>query len=182
MVDGDTVRIGTNVDADDQMRSVSATLRPGIRGLTKGHQPGDVLARLDIDPYHRSFRNMSTHILSPDLTESAIRTALRSGHAYVSHDWICDPTGSRFELLSATDQPLAIMGDERLFASDQKLLAQLPVACHIRLLSGGRPIAERSSDRLEHAVTSPGVYRVEAWLEVNGEERPWLYSNPIYLR
>ena len=182
MVDSDTVRIGTNVDADDKMQAVSATLRPGIRALTEGHKPGDVLARLDIDPYHRSFRNMSTHILSPDLTESAIRTALRSGHAYVSHDWICDPTGSRFELLSATNQPLAIMGDERLFAPNEKLLARFPVACHIRLLSDGRPIAERSSDRLEHAVTTPGVYRVEAWLEVDSEERPWFYSNPIYLR
>jgi hypothetical protein len=182
MVDSDTVRIGTNVDADDKMQSVSATLRPGIRTLTKGHKPGDVLARLDIDPYYRSFRNLSTHILAPELTESAIRSALRCGHAYVGHDWICDPTGSRFELVSATNQPLAIMGDERPFVPDQKLLAQFPVACHIRLLSGGRPIAERSSDHLEHTVTTPGVYRVEAWLEVDGEERPWLYSNPIYLR
>ena len=43
-------------------------------------------------------------------------------------------------------------------------------------------IAERSGDRLEHEVTAPGVYRIEGWLEVGGEERPWLYSNPIYVR
>ena len=95
MVDNNTVRVGTIVDTDEQMQSVSAILRPGIRVLTKGHKPGDVLARLDIDPYHRSFRNMSTHILAPELTESALRAALKTGHAYVSYDWICDPTGSR---------------------------------------------------------------------------------------
>ncbi len=73
MVDAETVRVGTNVDPDDQMRSVSAALRPGIRALTKGHNPGDVLARLDIDPYQRSFRNMSTHILARTLDEPSIR-------------------------------------------------------------------------------------------------------------
>ncbi len=86
MVDAATVRVGTNVDTDDQLRTIPAILRPGIRALTKGHKAGDVLARLDIDPYHRSFRNMSTHILARKLSETAVRGALRDGHAYVSHD------------------------------------------------------------------------------------------------
>ena len=96
MVDGETVKVGTNVNPDDKFAPISAALRPGIRALTKGHNPGDVLARLDIDPYHRSFRNQSTHILAQSLDEPAARGALREGHAYVSHDWMCDPTGSRF--------------------------------------------------------------------------------------
>jgi hypothetical protein len=56
------------------------------------------------------------------------------------------------------------------------------VPCHIRLLRGGRLIAERSGDTLEHEVDAPGVYRIEGWLQVGGEERPWFYSNPIYVR
>jgi hypothetical protein len=28
-------------------------------------------------------------------------------------------------------------------------------------------------------VTEAGVYRIEVWLEVGGEMRPWIYSNPI---
>ncbi len=67
-------------------------------------------------------------------------------------------------------------------APAQRLVAQFPVSCHIRLLSGGRLIAERSGDHLEHDLEAPGIYRVEAWLEIGGEERPWLYSNPIYVR
>ena len=27
-----------------------------------------------------------------------------------------------------------------------------------------------------------GVYRVEGWLTVDTEERPWIYANPIYVR
>jgi len=182
MVDGETVKIGTNVDPDDEMRRVSAVLRPGIRAMTKGHKPGDVLARLDIDPYHRSFRNVSTHILARKLDEAAVRSALRDGHAYVSHDWMCDPTGSLFEWISAANGLRSLMGDEVKFAPGEKLIAQFPVSCHIRLLSGGRLIAELSGNRLEHDIKAPGVYRIEGWLEIGGEERPWLYSNQIYVR
>jgi hypothetical protein len=28
----------------------------------------------------------------------------------------------------------------------------------------------------------PGCYRVEVWRRVLGRHRPWIYSNPIYVR
>jgi hypothetical protein len=191
MVDEETVKIGTNVDADDKMRSVSAKLSPGIRALTQGHRPGDILARLDFDPYSRSFQNVSTHVLAPALTEPAIRAALREGHAYVSHDWMCDPTGFRFELIAAgspgtnSEAPahsVAMMGDEVQFAPGLKLVAQFPARCRIRLLGAGERVAERFDDHLEYAIPAPGAYRAEGWLELDREERAWLYSNPIYVR
>lgn len=183
MVDDATVRVGTNVDRDEQMRTVKAILRPGIRALTKGHKPGDVLARLDLDPYHVSFRNVSTHVLAPALDEKTMRSALRAGHAYVSHDWMCDPTGFRFEwTVGESAEALAVMGDEVKLATGRTLSAQFPVACRARLLCDGRPVAEASGERLEYRVKTPGVYRVEGWLKVDGESRPWVYSNPIYVR
>jgi hypothetical protein len=187
MVDPDTVEVGTTVDRPDQFRRVSATLRPGIREMTKGHKPGDMLARVDIDPYERSFQSVSTHILASELSESAMRAALREGHAYVSHDWMCDPTGFRFALhlprTRGTDPDVPIvMGGEAIFSSQARLIAEFPVSCRIRLLKGGRVIAEHSGDHIDQCITEPGVYRVEGWLEIGGEERPWLYSNPIYVR
>jgi hypothetical protein len=95
---------------------------------------------------------------------------------------MCDPTGSQFELISAAGGLRIMTGDEVKFGADQRLVAQFPVASHIRLLSGGRAIAERFAERLEHEIKAPGVYRVEAWLDVGGEQRPWVYSNPIYVR
>ncbi len=75
------------------------------------------------------------------------------------------------------------MGDEVRFAADQqKLQARFPVACHIRLLRNGKPVADLEGDQLEYGVAAAGVYRVEGWLKVDGEERPWIYSNPIYVR
>jgi hypothetical protein len=192
MVDENTVKLGTNVDSDDQMRSFSAKLRPGIGELTKGRKKGDILARLDLDPYSRSFKNVSTHILAPELSEAALRAALRGGRAYVSHDWMCDPTGFRFELLVGSDSSpnlastrtkrVAFMGDSLDFTKELELLAQFPVPCRIRLLKSGTLVAEGSGDHMEYAVPGPGVYRVEGWLECGGESRGWVYSNPIYAR
>jgi hypothetical protein len=184
MVDAQTVRVGTIVDKDEDMRSVRAALRPDIRELTKGHKPGDVVARLDLDPYRRSFRNVSTHVLAPELSETAIRDALREGRAYVGHDWICDPSGFRFELAVGPSGPggYAGMGAEVKFSVGRRLVARFPVSCHIRLLNNGEVIDEGHGDRREWAVREPGAYRVEGWLSLDGEERGWVYSNPVYIR
>ena len=194
MVDESTVLIGTSVDPDKGMRRITAESRPGIRELTKGHKVGDTLVRVDFDPYYRSFRNVTTHILASELTEKAIRAALEQGHAFVSHDWMCDATGFSFILagggssgaLSGDQRPevraQALLGDEVPFAAGQKVRARFPVACHIRLLRNGKVLAESDSDEVEQTIENAGVYRVEGWLRLDGEDRPWIYSNPIYLR
>ena len=179
MQDEDTILIGTKVDKPDSMRKVTAASRPAIRELIKGHKPGDILVRVDLDPYYRSYRDVATHILAPELTEDAIRAALQQGHAFVSHDWMCDATGFSF-VLSAPEK--ALMGEETKFGAGQKLLAQFPVACRIRLIQDGKGIVDQESDHLEYVVAGPGVYRVEGWLKLDGEDRPWIYSNPIYVR
>jgi len=187
MIDERTVGIGTTFDRDDELRVVTADKRPGILELTKGHKPGDELGRVDLDTYGNSFRTVSTHILAPELTEPAVRAALRSGHAYVSHDWMCDPTGFRFVATpqgSAAGQPgpAHIMGDEVRYMEGLVLQGAFPVDCAIRLLMNGKPVGEWQGRRFEYAPGGPGVYRVEGWLKVDGEDRSWIYSNPIYLR
>ncbi|MDG3007533.1 histidinol phosphatase [Paludisphaera mucosa] len=181
MVDPETVLVGTNVDRDDQMRRVSAKLRPGLREMTRGRAAGDVLARVDLDPYHRSFANVSTHLLAPEATESALREALRRGRAYVSHDWMCDPTGFRFDLI-AEGKPVASMGDEIPYKPAGRIEARSPVPCKLRLVEGGRIVAEATGDRLEVGIEAPGAYRVEGCLTLDGEDRGWVYTNPIYVR
>jgi hypothetical protein len=183
MVDADTVLVGTNVDADYKMQKVSASLRPGIREMTKGRKPGDVLVKIDTDPYARSFRNSATHVLAPKLDEAAIRTALKAGHAFVAHDWMCDATGFRFDALDVAGKLVGIMGDEVVRSDGLRLAARLPVPAYIRLLRHGEEVA-RAEDKaeFEFAVKDAGVYRLEAWLKLDGEHRPWVFSNPIYAK
>jgi hypothetical protein len=183
MVDEDTVLVGTTVDADKDMRKVPASARPGIKELTKGRKPGDILARLDIDPYYRSFRNVSTHVLAPKLDEASIRAALKAGHAFVAHDWMGDATGFRFEAVDARGRHKAIQGDEVARGDGVTLTAKLPLPTYVRLLRHGREVAKsEGKSEFEFAVTEPGAYRLEAWLRLDGEYRPWVFSNPIYVK
>ena len=183
MIDADTVLVGTNVDEDRQMRKVTAKLRPGIKEMTRGRKTGDVLARVDVDPYYRSFRNASTHVLAPKLEEAAVRDALRAGHAYVAHEWMGDATGFRFAASDAMGKQVAILGDEVKLAGGLKLTASLPLPAYVRLLRHGKEVA-RSDGKADFAFTvkEAGAYRLEAWLELDGELRPWIFANPIYVR
>jgi len=183
MVDENTVLVGTNVDKVADMRRITSTLRPGIKELVKDKKPGDTVAQVDIDPYYRSFRNLSTHVLAPRLDELAIRSALKAGHAYVAHDWMCDATGFRFEAIDAGGNSAAIMGDEFPLAGGSKLAAKLPVPAYVRLLRHGEELATSESQaNFEFALKEPGAYRLEAWLRLNGELRPWIIANPIYVK
>jgi hypothetical protein len=176
VVDENTVLVGTIVDRDEQMRSVSADFRPSIRRLTKDRKPGELAVRLDFDPYLRALRCVCTHVFAPELTESALRRAVKAGRVYVSHDWMADPTGFVFEVNGG------FMGDELKWKSGQTLHAQLPIPGLIRVLCGGREVARALGTEIVHLAAEAGAYRVEAWLEIGGEWRPWIYSNPIYLR
>jgi len=183
MADAETVLVGTNVDEDAKMQKISATLRPGIREMTKDRKPGDVLARIDTDPYFRAFRNSATHVLAPKLDEPALRAALKGGHAYVAHDWMCDASGFRFEACGADGKPVAMMGGEVKRTDELKLSARLPLPAFVRLLRHGEEVARaEGKSEFEFAVKEPGAYRLEAWLALDGELRPWIFSNPIYVK
>ena len=68
------------------------------------------------------------------------------------------------------------------FESDgETLQVRLPRAARIRLLRDGTEVATVSGRRLDHPVTGPGAYRVEAYLPAYGRERTWILSNPIYV-
>lgn len=183
MVDEETVLLGTNVDSIDSMREFNADSYPGIREMTAGREPGDILAQLDFDPYYVSFMNSSTHILAPALTEEAMRDAVREGRVYVSHDWLCDPAGFVFGAKRNGDEDwAALMGTEIPYEEGLVLLAEFPVECDIRLLKDGEEIFKGPGREFRHEVDAPGVYRIEGWLHIDSEDRPWVYSNPVYLR
>jgi hypothetical protein len=183
LLDSETVLLGTNVDKDDAMRKVPLASFAGLKQMAQGRKPGDELARLDFDPYERSFRNSCTHVLAPKLEELSIRTALKAGHAYVSHDWMADPTGFRFEAVDSQGRELGMMGDELKLGDGLKLSAKLTQAGLVRLLRHGQEVAKSEGKAsFEYDVKEAGAYRLEAWLKLDGEWRPWIYANPIYVK
>jgi hypothetical protein len=162
----------------DPPRKITAKQNPRVAEMVKDREEGEVIAKLDLDPYERSLSYVSTHLLLRDFNEKSVRQALKQGHAYVAHDWLCDPTGFTF-IAERTGKRRAIMGDEVKFERDLRLRLEAPSAGSIKLFRNGTVIRELKSDKLEFEVTEAGVYRAEVWLEIDGEQRPWIYANPI---
>lgn len=179
-IDGKTVEVGY-ITSKPTTTSITADKLPGVAALVKGRKPGELIARLDFDPYERSLRYVSTHILAHELTETATREALRNGHAFVAHDWLCDSTGFAFVAMKRGKQ-IAVMGDEVQLDGALTLAVAAPLKCEMKLIRNGTAIQSAITNRLDFEVKERGVYRVEVWLEVDGEQRPWIYSNPIYVR
>jgi acetyl esterase/lipase len=135
------------------------------------------------DPYAVAFRHVSTHILARDLNEADIRESLAAGRVYVSHDWLCDPTG--FSFIAENNLGLFDMGDQiplsGLGVGNTSIHASLPIPAKLKLIRDGAVVAEADDSKIAYTPKEPGAYRLEAWLTVDGEERPWIFSNPIYV-
>ena len=99
-----------------------------VKGLIKGKRPGDLVLEMDLDPYERSFRHVSTHLLMNELTEPAVVDALKSGRAYVAFDWLADPTGFVFEAVNG-EQHWPV-GSEPRMTEGLRLRGAAPLRLH----------------------------------------------------
>ncbi|MFN0119723.1 MAG: histidinol phosphatase [Blastocatellia bacterium] len=151
---------------------------PRLKEVINGRAPGAVIATLDFDPYERSMQYVSTHVLTNTLTEPGVRAALKQAHAYVAHDWLCDPTGFAVTA-QAGKRRVGVMGDEVRMKAGLRIRAATPAPAVIRLYHNGVKIQEVEAAELDEPLNAPGVWRVEAWLRAGGELRPWIYANPI---
>ena len=137
--------------------------------------------------------------------DALVHGALQSGHCYMAYDNYADPTGFIFEAgppqpiptqAAPNRPPLALMGDALTFPVETGparpafvLIAQAPrTRSLVRLYKDGRLVAAARGGRLEYAVQTPGVYRVEVFLYKHRlgslclNAKPWIFSNPIYVQ
>jgi len=146
------------------------------------HLPPGKATKDQTEAYTAAFRHATTHILATELTPDAIQTSLAAGHAYVAHDWLCDPTGMAFFAQSYFG--VFEIGDTVVhnpLTGGVTLAARLPVPAVIRLLRDNTVVAEAHDWKLDYIVRDTGAYRLEAALSIDGEERPWIYTNPIFV-
>lgn len=166
----------------DPPRKITTKQAPRIAEMLpntlKDRKAGDLIAKLDFDPYERSLTFVATHILANELNEAVVRQALRQGHAFIAHDWLCDATGFAF-IAERNGKRIGVMGDEVKLEKELKLRLAAPATGTIKLFRNGQIVRETQSDKMDFAVTKAGIYRAEIWLTLDGEMRPWIYSNPI---
>lgn len=153
-------------------------------GFSLNDAAGKPLLGLKLDPYERSFRTVRTHVLikkDKALSRESLIEALTQGHCYVGFDLFNDTAGFSFSVIG-TDK---IMGDEVTAAIQPRLFVKIPLASRIVLIRNGAVAEERNGLSAEFSPSGPAVYRVEAYLNelpAPAAGKPWILSNPIYIR
>jgi hypothetical protein len=138
--------------------------------------------------YRDGFSAINIHVLldrplskNPLEAGRQIYGAMREGRLHVAHDRLASSQGFRFFLLFTSGKTLG-MGEERVFQQGT-FFVETPQRAEIRLLRDGVPVARQIGTSISHAADKPGVYRVEVYCRVPFFGlRPWIFSNPIYLR
>ncbi|MDD5231978.1 MAG: CehA/McbA family metallohydrolase [Syntrophales bacterium] len=143
---------------------------------------------LRVFPFRRAFRFVvRTHVLlAEELTPgnktgiSNILDALRRGAGYVAMEYFASARGFSFTISSGPRE--ATMGEDFLLDGPADLRVTTPAEGMIRIIKDGMVFLQKKGAELEHRVVEEGVYRVEVSLKRSGRNRPWIYSNPIYVK
>lgn len=107
--------------------------------------------------------------------------ALQSGRLFIAHENLGRAKGFRFDFTSSEGNDV-YMGEEAPFRPGQ-IVIDSPGEGEIRLIKDGVLVGRCRGKEMISPVTEKGVYRVEVYKHLFFFGwRPWIYSNPIYLR
>ena len=142
---------------------------------------------LKIFPFKKAFTFIRTHVLlekslsGDDKADiKKLLKALSTGRAYVALEYFSLAKGFTFFIFDGENT--ATMGD--VFEIKEKAVIRVgtPRRALIRLIRNGQVFSEEMGCKVTCGVSEGGVYRVEAYLKSWGRLRPWIFSNPIYVR
>ncbi|MBW2028421.1 MAG: PHP domain-containing protein [Deltaproteobacteria bacterium] len=139
-------------------------------------------------PYEFLLNTINIHVLlyqrmSRDFgpAKKEVYRAIKEGRLFIAHDGLCPAKGFRFDFISDDGSNL-FMGEEGAF-NPGELVIELPEEGEIRLIKDGMPVQQWQGMEAVYRVKEKGVYRVEVYKRVFFFGwRPWIFSNPIYLR
>ncbi len=150
-----------------------------IKSIPQDAKVGDSLFQLRLDPYENSLRHVGTHVLVTELSQPAVWQALNNGRAFVAFDWMADATG--FDFAAQSGGVRHELGTQFTYSQETKLTGQSPLPAKWKLLRNGELVSQSDGRTFEASVKAAGNYRVELWLNIAGEDRIWILSNPIYI-
>ena len=139
--------------------------------------------------YRYLLNTINTHILTPsplsgDVTndKEIIYASLREGNCFIAHDGLHNAKGFGFSFHREENKERLEMGQKAKFYPGV-LVIKLPGRGLIRILKDGSLFKTAHGSGLSINIHERGVYRVEVLRKTHiFGWRPWIFSNPIYLR
>jgi len=139
-------------------------------------------------PYDYTLNSINVHLLldaplSKDFSEAKgqIVGSLRQGRLFISHENLKAATGFRFFYMEDEGSRLTV-GEAAPFVPGT-LFVESPAKGEIRLMKDGALFRQWTGKKASCRVEEKGVYRVAVYRRVPFFGlRPWIFSNPIYLR
>lgn len=164
----------------EKLLEIDRLLAGAVAKIPADAKPGDVVLRLQLDRYENALRHAATHLLMEGQTREQVWEALEKGRAFVGFDWMADSTG--FQLEVQEGEKRHAMGSRLKLEPGMRLAGKAPLAGEWKIARNGMVVHEGTGRAMEMELKEPGVYRAEVWLEMAGEKRVWILSNPIYVR
>ena len=133
--------------------------------------------------YSYLFRTLRTHVLLPPFTgrfpedQARLREGLKEGRCFQANDLVADSTGFSFAGHRAEGRRME-MGEEASWEAGMEIEIATPQEAKIGLVRNGSILCSHVGRRLAARAPAPGVYRAEVFLR----GKPWIFSNPLYLR
>lgn len=133
-----------------------------------------------IFPYKVHFRCLRTCLImsepldgDPAIARTQVYQALRDCRVFGYNQRWGDAISFAF---TATDGSATVASGGELPSCDNaRLRVTLPHRATLKLIRDGHSVITAETDELDHRVTAPGIYRVEAWKGRRG----WIFSNHI---
>jgi hypothetical protein len=165
-----------------QWDRITQKRRMPVIGSLDAHGRKYFFGAVTIFPYELLFNTIRTHILAEpfenDLAtdRQKLYDAIIEGRCFIAYDYL--QSAEDFSFRCFQNHKIWVMGQELEYKPGLLLEVSSPHAAELYMFKDGVVIDKNSGVRLETPADGPGVYRVEAKLE----GRPWVYTNPIYIR
>jgi len=138
-------------------------------------------------PFDRAFKFIRTHVLTKkelgkdnQKDSKIIIQSLLDGRVYVALEYFRQARG--FNFFIEQEGVSYQMGDTFTLRGSAQLNVSLPAKALTRIIRNGSLWAKEFSLDFSRQISAPGVYRVEVYLKIYGKFRPWIFSNPVFIR
>lgn len=137
--------------------------------------------------FDRAFKFVRTHICTKEPLSGnsekdipLLFDSLRHGCCYAAMSYFQAAKGFSFVITQNNEE--YSMGDTLSLGVNTRIVILLPAKALVRIIRNGALLHEETNDKIYRNIAETGVYRVEAYWKAYGKYRPWIFSNPVFVK